>query len=58
MALRSWQAYVDWIRRFILFHGKRHPDEMRAEEVAAFLSHLAIERKVEASIQKWLCRAQ
>lgn len=51
MALRTEQAYVDWIRRFILFHGKRHPDEMGAEEVAAFLSHLAIDRKVAASTQ-------
>lgn len=38
MALRTEQAYVDWIRRFILFHGKRHPDEMGAEEVAAAFS--------------------
>ena len=51
MALRTEQAYVDWIRRFILFHGKRHPDEMGAEEVAAFLSHLAIDRNVAASTQ-------
>src|SRR5437016_8276690 len=32
-SLRTEQIYVDWIRRFILFHGKRHPDEMGAEEI-------------------------
>ena len=44
-------AYVDWIRRFILFHGKRHPKEMGRVEVEAFLSHLAVDRKVAASTQ-------
>jgi integron integrase len=42
---------VDWIRRFILFHRKRHPVEMGAGEIEAFLTHLAIERKVSASTQ-------
>ncbi|MBI4756786.1 MAG: integron integrase [Betaproteobacteria bacterium] len=50
-SLRTEQAYVDWSRRFILFHGKRHPREMGAAEVAAFLSHLAVERRVSASTQ-------
>ena len=50
-ALRTEQAYVDWIRRFILFHGKRHPAEMGAPEVEAFLTHLAVDRKVSASTQ-------
>jgi integrase len=45
------QAYVQWIRRFILFHGKRHPTEMGAEEVTAFLSDLAVRRNVAASTQ-------
>lgn len=40
-----------WVRQFILHHHKRHPDEMGAEEVTAFLSHLAIERNVAASTQ-------
>ena len=40
---RTEEAYVYWARRFILFHGKRHPDEMGAGEVTAFLNHLAIE---------------
>ena len=44
-------AYVGWIRRYILFHGKRHPSEMGAEQVAQFLSHLALEAHVAASTQ-------
>jgi site-specific recombinase XerD len=50
-ALRTEQVYVDWIRRFILFHGKRHPQSMGAEEVRDFLSHLAREGKVAPSTQ-------
>lgn len=50
-SIRTEQAYVDWIRRFILFHKKRHPEQMGEPEVAAFLSHLAIERNVSASTQ-------
>jgi Phage integrase, N-terminal SAM-like domain len=41
-SLRTEKAYVGWIRRFILFHGKRHPSEMGAEEITRFLSALAI----------------
>jgi integron integrase len=48
---RTEQAYVDWTRRFILFHGKRHPTQMGAAEVQAFLAHLAAERNVSASTQ-------
>lgn len=40
-----------WAKQFILYHGKRHPTEMGAEEVRAFLSHLAVERNVSASTQ-------
>lgn len=50
-SLRTEQAYVDWIRRFILFHKKRHPREMGKQEIEAFLSHLAVERRVAASTQ-------
>jgi integron integrase len=50
-SIRTEEAYVDWARRFILFHGKRHPKEMGAEEVTAFLTHLAQERNVSASTQ-------
>jgi len=45
------RAYVDWIKRFILFHGKRHPAEMTEEEVAQFLTHLARDMDVAASTQ-------
>ena len=48
---RTEQSYVDWVRRFVLFHGKRHPREMGAEEVSAYLTHLARERNVAASTQ-------
>ena len=50
-SLRTEQAYADWIKRFIWFHDKRHPAEMGEQEVSAFLSHLAVERKVSASTQ-------
>nr|WP_255495714.1 phage integrase N-terminal SAM-like domain-containing protein [Sinimarinibacterium sp. NLF-5-8] len=52
-SLRTEQAYVDWIKRFILFHDKRHPREMGAVEVTAFLSHLAMDRQVSASTQNY-----
>jgi len=45
------KSYIGWIRRFILFHGKRHPAEMGAPEVAQFLSSLAVEGQVAASTQ-------
>ncbi len=41
--IRTEEAYVQWIRRFILFHGKRHPREMGAAELTAFLSDLAVQ---------------
>ncbi len=50
-SIRTEQAYVDWIKRFVLFHHKRHPAEMGAAEVEAFLTHLAVEGKVAASTQ-------
>lgn len=50
-SLRTEQAYSDWIRRFIRFHDKRHPREMGAAEVEAFLTHLAVAGKVAASTQ-------
>lgn len=48
---RTEEAYVGWIRRFVLFHGKRHPVEMGAPEIRAFLSDLATRGKVAASTQ-------
>ena len=50
-SIRTEQAYVDWARRFILFHGRRHPLEMGAPEISAFLTCLAVERNVSASTQ-------
>jgi len=50
-SLRTEDAYFDWARRFILFHGKRHPKDMGAPEVQAFLTHLAVERHVSPSTQ-------
>ena len=50
-SLRTEKTYVDWIRRYILFHRKRHPDEMGEPEIAAFLTHLAVDSNVAASTQ-------
>jgi len=51
LSLRTEETYWGWIRRFILFHGKRHPQELGAAEVASFLSHLAVQGRVSASTQ-------
>jgi len=48
---RTEQAYLDWVRRYVLFHQKRHPTTMGAEEIRAFLAHLATNGKVAASTQ-------
>lgn len=48
---RTEEAYVGWIRRFILFHGKRHPMDMGPAEITSFLTALAVERRVSASTQ-------
>ncbi len=50
-SLPTEDAYADWVRRFILFHGKRHPQDMGAAEINAFLTHLAVEGHVAASTQ-------
>lgn len=50
-SIRTEESYVDWARRFILFHNKRHPKDMGSEEVRDFLSYLALERKVSAATQ-------
>ncbi len=50
-SLRTEQAYVHWVKRFILFHGKRHPRDMGQREMELFLSHLASDRRVTASTQ-------
>jgi len=50
-SLRTEESDVNWIKRFILHHGKRHPKDMGLPEVEAFLSSLAVERSVSASTQ-------
>src|SRR6476619_5690926 len=50
-SIRTEKTYLEWIKRFILFHGKRHPRSMGVEEVRAFLSDLATKRNVAASTQ-------
>jgi integron integrase len=50
-SIRTESSYLDWIRRFILFHGKRHPRDMAEPEVRAFLTHLAINRNVAPATQ-------
>jgi len=50
-SLRTEQAYVSWIKRYILFHNKRHPKEMGSAEIEAFLTHLAVDQNVAASTQ-------
>ena len=51
MSRRTEESYTAWIRRFILFHGKRHPDELGSSEIVAFLSDLAVRQDVSASTQ-------
>jgi len=48
---RTEKTYIEWIRRYILFHKKRHPKDMGADEIREFLTHLATERTVSASTQ-------
>jgi len=50
-AYRTEETYVQWVRRYILFHSKRHPKEMGKTEIEAFLTHLAVEGQVAASTQ-------
>jgi len=50
-SLHTEKSYVHWVRRFILFHNKRHPKEMAGEEVASFLNYLANKEDVSASTQ-------
>ena len=50
-SIRTEQTYIDWIKRFIFFHGKRHPKDMGARDIEAFLTHLAVAGKVSAATQ-------
>ena len=50
-SLRTEATYIDWIKRYIFFHRKRHPAEMGAREMEQFLNHLAVEMHVALSTQ-------
>src|SRR5262245_40252842 len=51
LSLRTERAYRNWIKRFIIFHGKRHPRDLDAVAVREFLTHLAVNERVAASTQ-------
>lgn len=50
-SLRTERTYLQWVKRFILFHGKKHPRELGEKEITVFLSYLAVENNVAASTQ-------
>jgi len=50
-SMKTEESYIGWYRRFVLWHGKKHPREMGAAEVTAFLTHLAVNRNVAAATQ-------
>ena len=51
LSYRTEESYVSWVKRFIVFHGKRHPKDLGAPEIRAFLSYLATHEQVAASTQ-------
>ncbi len=51
------EAYLGWIKRFILFHNKRHPNEMGKEEIQKFINHLSVEQNVSSSTQNQALQA-
>lgn len=57
LALRTEQAYLQWMRRYVKFHGLKHPREMGVAEIEAFLTHLAVVAKVAASTQNQALQA-
>jgi len=57
LAFRTERAYLQWIRRYVNFHNRRHPREMGAPEVEAFLTHLAVDAHVSASTQNQALQA-
>ncbi|MBW2740088.1 MAG: phage integrase N-terminal SAM-like domain-containing protein [Deltaproteobacteria bacterium] len=50
-SIRTEQAYTNWIKKFILFNGKRHPKDMGEREISQYISYLAVKRNVVASTQ-------
>jgi integron integrase len=57
LSLRTEQAYLQWMRRYVAFHGRRPPRGLGAREVERFLTHLAVERKVSAATQNQALQA-
>src|SRR3982074_104419 len=57
LAMRTEQAYLQWLRRYLVFHGRRHPRHLGAPEVEQFLTHLAVHRKVSAATQNQALQA-
>jgi integron integrase len=57
LALRTEHAYLQWLRRYLVFHGRRHPRHLGAPEVEQFLTHLAVHRKVSAATQNQALQA-
>jgi integron integrase len=57
LSLRTEQCYLQWIRRYMAFHGRRHPRDLGAPALEAFLTHLAVERKVSAATQNQALQA-
>jgi integrase len=57
MALRTEQTYLQWMRRHVKFHGRRHPRDLGPAELEAFLTHLAVNAKVSASTQNQALQA-
>lgn len=57
LALRTEQVYLQWLRRYLTFHNRRHPRELGAPEVEQFLTHLAVHRKVGAATQNQAMQA-
>lgn len=50
-SIRTEHSYLDWIKRYIYFHHKQHPEQLDERHISAFLSHLAVNRKVSSSTQ-------
>lgn len=50
-SMKTERTYIGWIKRYIFFHQKKHPIEMGKTEIEAFLTHLAVDRKVSAATQ-------
>lgn len=57
LALRTEQAYLQWLQRYVDFHGGRHPEELGAPELEQFLTHLAVHRKVSSATQNQALQA-